>query len=183
MLEINLFPFPEIRTARLLLRRVIKTDAREILSMRSDDMVMQYIDREKAKTIEDAEAWIQIVDDALDANTGINWAITLLDEPQTLIGNISFWRIIKQHHRAEVGYMLAPAYWGKGITKEALLAVIDHGFNTMQLHSIEAHINPGNAASAALLESTGFVKEAYFKEDYYFRGTFIDTAIYSLLAK
>ena len=183
MLEPNFSPFPEIQTARLLLRRIIKTDAPEILSMRSDDNVMKYIDREKAKTIEDAEAWIQMVNDVVDNNNGINWAISLLDQPQTQIGTIGFWRIIKQHYRAEVGYMLAPAYWRKGITKEALLAVIDHGFNNMQLHSIEAHINPGNAASAALLENTGFVREAYFKEDFYFRGSFIDTAIYSLLIK
>jgi len=51
----------------------------------------------------------------------------------------------------------------------------------MQLHSIEAHINPANAASAAILESTGYVREAYFKEDYFFKGKFLDTAIYSLL--
>jgi len=51
----------------------------------------------------------------------------------------------------------------------------------MNLHSIEANINPGNQASAMLLESTGFVKEAYFKEDYFFNGSFHDTIIYSRL--
>jgi ribosomal-protein-alanine N-acetyltransferase len=53
----------------------------------------------------------------------------------------------------------------------------------MQLHSIEAHINPANAPSAALLEKKGFIREAYFKEDYFFRGQFFDSAVYSLLQK
>jgi ribosomal-protein-alanine N-acetyltransferase len=65
--------------------------------------------------------------------------------------------------------------------KEALIKVIDYGFNEMKLHSIEAHINPENAASAAILEATGFVREAYFKEDFFYKGEFSDTAIYSKL--
>ena len=77
--------------------------------------------------------------------------------------------------------MLHPAFWKKGIMKEALLHVIDFGFDEMNLHSIEANINPDNTASAMLLESTGFVKEAYFKEDYFFNGAFHDTIIYSRL--
>ena len=77
--------------------------------------------------------------------------------------------------------MLNPKFWKKGIMKEALLRVIDFGFDEMKLHSIEANINPDNEASAKILESTGFVKEAYFKEDFFFEGTFRDTIIYSRL--
>jgi ribosomal-protein-alanine N-acetyltransferase len=53
----------------------------------------------------------------------------------------------------------------------------------MNLHSIEANINPENIASRKLLEKTGFVREAYFKENYFFNGKFIDSEIYSLLNK
>jgi ribosomal-protein-alanine N-acetyltransferase len=91
--------------------------------------------------------------------------------------------LIKENYRAEVGYMLLPEFWKKGLAKEALLKVIEYGFDEMKLHSIEAHISPRNAASASLLGKTGFVKEAYFKEDFFFNGAFEDTAIYSLLAK
>ena len=181
MLETNFSPFPEIRTQRLLLRRITTADAPAVLAMRSNEAVMQYIDRPLIKTIQDAEAWIQIVNDALESNNGINWAIAIATEPDKQIGTIGFWRLIKEHYRAEVGYMLNETYWRKGITKEALLAVHDFGFDQMQLHSIEAHINPANAASAAILESVGYTREAYFREDYFFKGKFLDTAIYSLL--
>ncbi len=183
MLELNFSPFPEIMTSRLLLRRMVLKDAPEILLLRSDETVMRYIDRERAKTTEDAEAFVQLINESLETGNGITWAMALCDQPQTLIGTIGFWRIIKQHYRAEVGYMLNPVYWNKGIMKEALQTVIDYGFGPMRLHSIEAHINPGNIASAILLERTGFTREAYFKEDYFFRGEFIDTAIYSMLSK
>ena len=182
MLETNFSPFPEIKTERLLLRRMTLADAPEVMAMRSDESVMRFIDRPRTKTIEDAEAWIHMVDEALNNNIGVAWAITLAGEPHKLIGNISYWRIIKQHYRAEIGYMLSPQYWRMGIMKETLLAVHDFGFKQMGLNSIEAHINPENKASASILESAGYTKEAYFKEDYYFKGKFLDTAIYSLLA-
>ncbi len=183
MLEPDFFPFPEIKTSRLLLGPIQKTDAAAILLLRSDEKVMQFIDKERTTTITGAVALIKrIAGDAVN-NEGITWRISLEDDPGKLIGAIGFWRIIKQHHRAEIGYMLHPDFWNKGIMNEALQAVISFGFDTMQLHSIEAHINPSNAASSGLLEKNGFVREAYFKEDFYFRGKFLDSAIYSLLNK
>jgi len=102
MLETNFSPFPEYKPKRLLLRRMVIADAPGVMAMRSNETVMQYIDRPLTKTIEEAEAWIQIVDDSLNNNNGIAWAITLAADPNKLIGNISFWRIIKEHHRAEI---------------------------------------------------------------------------------
>ena len=183
MLELNFSPFPEIKSKRLLLRRMTDADAPELLFLRSDETVMQYIDREKTKSLEEATAFIQKINTAIDINDSILWAIALQDKPDIMIGNICFWRISNQHYRAEVGYMLHPDFWNKGIMKEALLTAIDFGFNEMKLHSIEAHINPDNVVSGILLEKTGFIREAYFKEDFYFRGKFIDTAVYSLLTK
>ena len=183
MLELNFSPFPEIKTKRLLLRKMTKADATELLFLRSDENVMQYIGREKIKTVEEAEGYIQKINTAVDANESIMWAIALPDGPGTMIGTICFWNILKEHYRAEVGYMLHPGFWNKGLMKEALLAAIDYGFNQIKLHSIEGHINPANAVSGILLEKCGFIKEAYFKENFYFKGNFFDSAVYSLLAK
>ena len=59
MLELNFSPFPEIKTKRLLLRKMTDADAPALLSMRSDDRVMKYIGREKAKSVEEVIAFIQ----------------------------------------------------------------------------------------------------------------------------
>jgi ribosomal-protein-alanine N-acetyltransferase len=181
MLEPDFIPFPEIRTARLILRRIVQEDVPMILLMRSDEQLMKYIDKERASTMEDAQKFFTMINEALEKNEGITWCISLLEEPAKMIGSIGYWRIIKQHYRAEIGYMLHHAYWGKGIMHEAIAAVIDYGFGPLKLHSIEAHINPANAASAGILEKNNFVREAYFKEDFFFGGKFLDTAIYSRL--
>ncbi len=181
MLELDFSVFPEIITQRLLLRRISIDDAGEILMLRSNEEVMKYVDRKRASGIEEAQALINTMNETVDTNNGIMWAIALKEQPTKLIGYIGFWRLIKQNYRAEIGYMLNPKFWKMGIMKEALLRVIDFGFDEMKLHSIEADINPDNEASAKILESTGFIKEAYFKEDFFFEGTFRDTVIYSRL--
>ncbi len=181
MLQINLSPFPEIETERLLLRKIQPADAMALFFLRSDERVMQFIDKERATSIKDAEQIITNIHTLLAANDGITWAMAFKENPAELIGSIGLWRIIKQHHRAEIGYMLHPDHWKKGLMKEAVERVNEFGFNELKLHSIEAHINPGNTGSAALLEHTGYTREAYFKEDFFFNGTFRDTAIYSKL--
>lgn len=182
MVQFNFSPFPEIKTPRLILRKMTMSDAPELLFLRSDDTVMQYIDRAKTKSVDEAADFIEKVNTSVDNNESIMWAIALADRPKTLVGTICFWNIIKAHHRGEVGYMLHPQYWNKGLMKEALLATVDYGFNKMKLHSIEGRINPNNTVSGILLERAGFIREAYFKEDYYSNGKFLDTAVYSLLA-
>ncbi|HQW91717.1 MAG TPA: GNAT family protein [Ferruginibacter sp.] len=183
MLLLNNNPFPEIKTKRLLLRKMTKADAPALLFLRSDDRVMQYIGREKTKTVEEAETFIEKINASVEADESIMWAIALLNDPGTMIGTICFWNILKDHYRAEVGYVLHPDHWNKGIMKEALQTVIDFGLTEMKLHSMEGHINPDNIVSGIVLEKCGFTREAYFKENFYFRNRFYDTAVYSLLAR
>ena len=50
-----------------------------------------------------------------------------------------------------------------------------------KLHSIEANVNPENIASKTLLEHHGFIQEAYFRENYFYNGQFLDSLIFCLL--
>jgi ribosomal-protein-alanine N-acetyltransferase len=65
--------------------------------------------------------------------------------------------------------------------QEAMRVVLDYGFKEMNLHSVEANVNPSNTRSIQLLERNGFVREAYHREDYYYNGHFLDSAIYSFI--
>lgn len=180
MIEINLDPFPVLETERLLLRQIVYDDVEEIYFLRTDDEVMRYIEIPRLISKEATFAHIDRLDGFRKNNEGITWAITLKNNPK-LIGTILFKSIDKGHHRAEVGYMLHFDYWRKGIVQEALTAVLNYGFNTLQFHSIEAFVNPDNEASIGVLKKNNFVREAYYKENYYFEGKFLDTAVYSLL--
>jgi ribosomal-protein-alanine N-acetyltransferase len=182
MLSPQFSPFPELTTHRLLLRQLTLKDAPAVHRLRSNAEVMKYINRPLTQAVEEAEAWIRVILEALAKNDGITWCICLKEAPHLHVGSIGFWRIEKENYRAEIGYMLEPSLQGKGIMYEALQEVVDYGFGEMKLHSIEARIDPLNAASAALLKKSSFIQEAYFRENYYLGGTFADTAVYSILS-
>lgn len=181
MLNIHFDPFPVLSTQRLDLRKVTLDDAQEYFVLRSDKRVMEFMDKPLMSSAEEAAKMIQKIHDDAMAGEGITWAICLKDSPK-LIGTIGFWKITKEHHRAEIGYLLHPDHWRKGLVQEALAPVLKYGFGTMMLHSVEANVNPANLPSIRFLEKNGFVREAYFKENYYFNGQFLDSAIYSMLA-
>ncbi|MFM9943671.1 MAG: GNAT family N-acetyltransferase [Bacteroidia bacterium] len=180
MLELNFHPFPTFDTERLTLRRVTMVHSQDMFNLRADINAMRYLDRPIAETLDDAEDLIKRMDNDIDNNTGIGWGI-FLKNTNRLIGTIGYYRMKKENYRAEIGYMLLPDFWKQGIMSEAMKPIINFGFNEMKLHSIEADINPNNEASAAILKKHGFVQEAYFKENVYSNGQFLDTEIYSLL--
>ena len=181
MLQQNFTPFPALKTNRLLLRRITMNDAPAIFFLRSDETVLKYIGKEPAASVKEAEEFIQRINKAVDANESIMWGITLQDNPAEVIGTICYWRLQPENYLAEIGYALHPEHWRKGIMKEAIGKVLDFGFDEMKLHSVEARLSVDNNASGAVLEATGFIKEAHLKEEFFFRDEFLDTIIYSRL--
>ena len=182
MLIINFHPFHNIETKRLLLRRIDNNDVEEVLALRGNLETMKYIPRPLAKTTEDALEHIAMIEDKIVNNTGINWGITIKGNSK-IIGIIGHYRISQENHRAEIGYMSFPEFNGKGYMSEAIKAVVAYGFEKMDLHSIEAIIDPENIASERVLQKNGFVKEAHILENELWKGKFLDTVIYSLLRR
>lgn len=176
----NLDPCPEIVTERLILRRMLPSDAADVLVFRSDKEVMRYIPRPLAVSIQDAENFIELVDGLRQKNESINWGIAL-KESGTVIGTIGYVKILPQHFRAEIGYCLAREQQRKGYMLEAIKAAVEFGFKSMKLHSIEAIIDAENKASEAILLRYGFQQEAYFKEDFFYNNQFRNSVHFGLL--
>ncbi len=79
--------------------------------------------------------------------------------------------------------MITAEHWGKGYVTEAVTVLLDFAFNSLQFHSIEAVIDSRHTASERVLQKVGFIKEAHFKENFYYNNEFTDTVIYSLLKR
>ncbi len=121
-----------------------------------------------------------MINDFTQKGERINWAIEW-KETGTVVGMLGFVNILPEHHRAEVGYSLTRAWHRRGITREALAAVMRYGFEEMQLHSIAAILDEENIASARLLEDGGFRQEARFVEDFLWDEAFRNSLHYGLL--
>jgi [ribosomal protein S5]-alanine N-acetyltransferase len=175
--------FPVLETERFLLRAATSDDVADIFRIMSDLRVTQYFGALPMASQAEAEQRVQAIQTAFQEHAGVRWAISHRADGQ-LIGTGGFWRLIKSHYRAEIGYELAPEWWGQGVMTEALSAMLDFGFTRMGLHSVEAQIHPANSGSRRVLEKLGFVQEGYFHENFYdpVEAQFTDTAVFSLLS-
>ncbi len=174
--------FPVLESSRLCLRMIRRGDAPLFYEMRANAEIMSLMDQEPLESLKEARQLIRQYRWSYRKKESLYWALEL-KETGGFIGGAGYWRLIKPHFRAELGYQLHPGFWGNGYMFEALQAAIDFGFAEFGLHSIEAHINPLNNRSRTLLEKLGFREEAYFRENVYFRGRFSDSVVYSLLPK
>jgi ribosomal-protein-alanine N-acetyltransferase len=62
---------------------------------------------------------------------------------------------------ANLSYGGVNAYRGQGYMSEALQLVLHEAFVTLDLHRLEANIQPGNAGSLALVRRAGFQLEGF----------------------
>ena len=94
-----------------------------------------------------------------DRRDGLRWGIVPLAAPASMIGTVGLfsWRD-EPEPAAELGYDLAPAWWGRGLMAEAIGAAVDFGFERMGLARVEAMVLVGNDRSCRTLERTGFMR-------------------------
>ncbi len=177
---VSFHPFPTLETPRLVLRELVPADIETIFQIQSNPEVVRYFGRPAHATIAETEKLVGLVFDAVRDTTGIRWGLSLRDGG-ALAGTVGFWRWNKQHRFAELGYEMAPPFWGRGLMVEALRPVLRYGFKQMDLHRAEAVIDPENKASRRVLEKLGFKRDALMRENWFYDGKFTDSAVYGLL--
>ena len=182
MLALDFDTFTAVSGKTLLLRQLQQEDAADVYALRSDRELMKYIPRPVMKHREEAAPFIQSLLDGYEKKELINWAITKKDQ-NILIGIIGFYRMAKEHNRAEVGYILNRNFHRQGILQEALPLVCNFGFSVLKMHTIEAVIDPRNLASEKLLLKNQFIKEAHFCENFLYNEMYLDSVHYVLHAK
>lgn len=171
-----------ISTERLYIRKLIMADAEEILQIFSDPDVTKYWSSPAMTGIKDAERFIRETQDGFKDRRLLEWGL-IMKEQGALIGTCAYSGWEKLHKRAEIGFALNRAFWGKGYMRECLSVFIPFGFSSLGLHRIEADVDPRNNASIKLLELFGFKKEGYLRERYHLNGEVHDAVIYGLLFK
>jgi len=92
------------------------------------------------------------------------------------IGKAGFWKI------PEIGYILHPDHWGKGLGGEFMQALIAYGFGDLGLDHIFADVDPENAASIRLLERSGFHESGREKKTIEIGGKWFDSIYFRLEA-
>ena len=86
--------------------------------------------------------------------------------------------------RAEIGYAMEDeSFLRKGLMSEAVKAILQLGFQELELNRIEANVDIQNIPSIKILEKNNFRKEVILREHVYNSDHFSDSVLYSILRK
>ncbi len=134
----------ELRTERLVLRRLQPKDASSLVSNANDwDVVRMLTQLPYPYTLDDAKAYIRAVKRQRPRDFGV-----FLDD--TLIGCCG-----AEHH---LGYHYGRAYWGRGYATEAATAALDDYFASTDAPFIASGAFEDNEPSRHVLAKLGFVE-------------------------
>ena len=172
--------FPRLQGKRLLLRPPASGDADALFALFADPEVMRYWSRPPMTALAEAEGLIGEILHGFDQRTMFNWMVVSRSD-DTLIGTCALFRIERRHRRAEIGYSLRSDHWGRGLAAEAVSLMLDWAFRTLDLHRVEADIDPRNDGSRRLLGRLGFASEGMLRERYFVGDEVSDTELFGLL--
>jgi len=176
--DLKLFSkIPELRTERLILRRIRPSDTDDIFAYSRDPEVSKYLlwspHPDKAYT----KSYFSIVDKKYKSSEFYDWGIEYCGR---MIGTCGFTCFDIYNNKGEVGFVLNREFWGAGIATEALERIIEFGFRELRLHRLEARVMVGNSASRAVLEKCGFMKEGVLREAVFAHGEYKDVMVLGL---
>jgi [ribosomal protein S5]-alanine N-acetyltransferase len=135
-----------IATERLLLRRARMTDLPDLYRVFADPRAMRYWDTLPHTDITETGLWLErmVAFDPAETDDFV------LEHDGRAIGKAGCYRL------GEIGFILHPDYWGKGLAREALTMIIPHVFASLPIERLEADVDPRNAACLRLLAHFGF---------------------------
>jgi len=172
--------FPILRTPRLRLRQVVPSDAPALFVIHSDAEWMRWYGVDPITELAQAEHLADLFGSWFSAGSGFRWALER-NKDKRLIGTCGLFRWNKSWRNCVIGYEIHREFHGQGYMREALTAVLDYGFNGMNLHRIQAETHPDNTPSIGLATRLGFRFEGVHRDQAYWNGRFHDLNCYSLL--
>ncbi len=169
------------RTKRLVLRAFRHGDEADVLAYRSRHDVVRYMPADPLQPA-GADAFIAERLAATRIAADEDKIILAVEHDGLLIGDVLIKAGQLTDRQAEIGWAFNPQFHGRGLATEAVRELLVMAFGELGMHRAWAQLDPRNAASARLCERLGMRREAYFREDIWFKGEWGDTAIYALLA-
>ena len=168
---------PTINTERLILRKIRVSDAEDCYEYSKNPLVTRYLLWEPHTSIHNTRYCLSYIERKYKRAEFYDWGIEYNGK---LIGTAGFTSFDLNNNAAEIGYVLNPAFWGRGFAKEAVLAVIKFGFCQLGLERIYARFIDGNERSQRLLKKCGMLAEGIQRKAILAKGEYRDLVIYAI---
>jgi ribosomal-protein-alanine N-acetyltransferase len=175
-------PTPTLSTARLRLRPVTEADTDALYALHSDAHVLRYWDSPPWTDRARADRFITACRQLAEEGTGARPAVERASDG-AFLGWCGLVGWDPDHRSARLGFVLAEAAWGHGYATEAARALLQWGFDSLDLNRVQAEADTRNVASGHVLQKLGFRHEGTLREDCVVNGDVSDSWVFGLLRR
>jgi RimJ/RimL family protein N-acetyltransferase len=148
-----------LETERLFLRELVLEDQEDLFELDSDPEVHRYIEQKPVKSVDEIVKVIEMLQKQYKENGIARWAVIDKKSNECVgwSGLKYFNQSLNNHiHFYELGYRFKQKHWGKGFATESAHAILNHGFQKLNIKSIYAITHPENSNSKHVLQKLGF---------------------------
>jgi ribosomal-protein-alanine N-acetyltransferase len=171
----------ELETERLLLREFTLVDWPAVMAYQNDSKYLLYY-RWKHRSSSEVRDFVQgFIEWQRQKPRRKYQLIATLKKSGELIGNCGIRGRDENDFEGELGYEVAPNYWGKGYATEAARVVLDFGFDVLKLERVSAECVLENRGSSRVLEKLGMRWEGHLRRNQRMKGRWWDTLVYGIL--
>lgn len=171
---------PELHTDRLTLRRMLVSDAADMYEYACRSDVTRYLTWKPHPDDAYTREYLQYLGGRYHVGMFYDWAI-VYEPDRKMVGTCGFTSFQCSSDCAEVGYVLNPSYWGRGIASEALSRVLQFAFEDLGVNRVEARFMEGNTRSRRVMEHVGMTFEGMLREAMLVKGKYVNVGICSIL--
>ena len=101
-------------------------------------------------------------------------------ESGKFIGTCGITSVDEKENSLEIGYVLAPSFWGMGIATEAAKTVMKFSFDTFSPDKITAKFMEGNNASMRVMAKLSMKLSGIYKNSMYIKGEYKTIHVYEI---
>jgi ribosomal-protein-alanine N-acetyltransferase len=170
---------PTLDAGRVRLRWLTDADVPALFAIFGDAEVTRYWGLAVLPDLAAATVLLETIHREFHARTLFQWGVETTDGQ--LVGTCTLARLDAINRRAELGFALGRAFWGRGYMAAALPTLLEFAFGRLGLHRICADADPQNAPSVRVLVRLGFVREGLLRQHYFVQGEPQDALVYGLL--
>lgn len=168
-----------IPLGQYILRRPEPKDVERLYLYRNDWKVIRTLGGfSSGYSIKDLHEWVEF---HRNRNDEIIWVI--VDRAEDIcLGHVGFYGIDHRVRKAEFAILIGEkSCWGKGLGQSITQAMIDYGFDQLNLHRIELEVLANNARAIHIYEKLGFRREGIQRDAQFRDGQYIDVIFMALL--
>lgn len=173
---------PTLYTERLVLRKILVSDADDMFAYSSIEELTRYLLWDAHPDPLYTEHYVRYLQERYAVGDFYDFAV-VLKETGKMVGTVGFTSFDLPNRSAEIGYVISPVHQGRGYASEAVTRLLSFGFHECALERISAVCMKGNLASLRVMEKCGLKREGLLRSAVFAKGEMRDVHLAAITKK